>query len=291
MKKALLVILMSLTITNLGSYKAYNVDMLETIENSNKRNYNYLSYTNNNNYYVTNQDDFKNAIYNGLNSGSDDITLYCKYDNNDDCLNDFYTIYKNKPLLSSINNYVNPYNKYKSTRYRINISNDHVTITLEIDKKYTQKQIDEIDRMLDTYLNELDINEMTDIEKVKWAHDFIINRNKYAKDSPNDTYSAYDAIINSKATCQGYTEAIAILLDKFNIPNIMISSNTHIWNLVKIDGKWLHLDTTWDDPIYSSGKEETLYDYYLVSSEQLANLDNSNSHKFNATYYLETLKN
>ena len=291
MKKALLVLLVSFTIANFSNNKAINMDKDNEIEHNAKRNYNYLYYNNSDNYTVKNQDDIRMSIYNGLNEGKSTITLYCAYDNNDDCLNDFYKVYKNKSLMSSINNYVSPYNKYASTRYHININNGEVKISLDIDKKYTQEEIDEIDETVDNYLNQLSLDDMSDVEKIKWAHDFIINKNTYDEEAlkvgTGDAYSAYGAIIGNKAICRGYAEAMAIFLDKFNIPNIMISSGTHVWNLVNVDGKWLHLDTTWDDPILTSGKETKRYDYYLISTEQLNYLDNSYNHSFNSNYYKE----
>lgn len=252
-----------------------------------KRDYDYLYYKNSNNYTIKNKDDIKNSIYNGLNSGKTTITLYCAYDDNDECLNDFYSIYNNKLLMASINNYVNPYNKYSSTAYKININNGNVKIEISIDKKYTEEQTKEIDKIIDSYLSQFNLNTMNDEEKIKLAHDFLVDKNRYYNSS-NDAYSAYGAIVGNDAICQGYAEAMALFLDRFNIPNTMISNNIHIWNLVNVDGKWLHLDLTWDDPILTSGRQIKIYDYYLITSERLSKLDNSENHKYNSNYYLET---
>ena len=34
----------------------------------------------------------------------------------------------------------------------------------------------------------------------------------------------------------------------------------HAWNLVELDGKWYHLDATWDDPMPDQG-EDALHQY------------------------------
>ena len=39
----------------------------------------------------------------------------------------------------------------------------------------------------------------------------------------------------------------------------------HAWNKVKIDGKWLYIDVTWDDPIPDRGANVYWYKYYLVT--------------------------
>lgn len=303
MKKGLLMLLVTFSIINLGNIETNQNDITSnyivynnvTTQNENKRNYNYLYYKNDNNYIVTTQDDIKKAIYNGLNDNQNTITLYCKYSNNYDCLNDFYYIYENKTLMRSINNYVNPYNKYSDTRYRININNGNIKIEIDIEKKYTEEQINKINQKLDKYLNKLNLDKMTNEDKIKWAHDFIIDRDKYdevaAEKGYGDAYSAYGAIINKKAICLGYAEAMAIILDKFNIPNILISNHDHIWNLVYSNDKWLHLDVTWDDPTSFNGKNLKIYDYYLITSEKLQLLDNSHNHKFNSEYYTELINN
>lgn len=42
----------------------------------------------------------------------------------------------------------------------------------------------------------------------------------------------------------------------------------HAWNAVYIDGQWLYVDCTWDDPI--SKKPQLLHDYLLVGPEKMA---------------------
>jgi transglutaminase/protease-like cytokinesis protein 3 len=192
--------------------------------------------------------------------------------------------------MTSISNYVSPYNRYTSTKYRININNGYAKIELNIEKKYSKEQIKEINEVINNNINKLDLDKMNDKEKIKWTHDFITKKNEYdysaLKIGDGDAYSAYGAIVGNKAVCLGYAEAMAILLDRFNIPNIMVSNDYHIWNLVNIDDKWLHLDATWDDTAIN-GK----CDYYLVTSDKLSKLDSSDNHKYNYNYYVETLMN
>ena len=39
----------------------------------------------------------------------------------------------------------------------------------------------------------------------------------------------------------------------------------HAWNKVKLDGNWLYIDVTWDDPLPDRGAYVYWYDYYLVT--------------------------
>ena len=131
---------------------------------------------------------------------------------------------------------------------------------------------------------------MSDADKIKTFHDYLVNTIVYdyaaAADPYNtvyaDSFSAYGALINGKAVCQGYADAMAIFLDRYKIPNLKVSSATHTWNLVYINGAWKHLDATWDDP----GTNSISYNYYLITTTQLHNLDTS-SHTYIYANYLE----
>jgi len=81
---------------------------------------------------------------------------------------------------------------------------------------------------------------------------------------------------------------MALLLDKMNISNVRISNDSHIWNLVKIDDKWLHLDLTWDDPINNLNQDLLVYDYYLLNNDELLKADKDleeNDHLFDKEIY------
>ena len=62
----------------------------------------------------------------------------------------------------------------------------------------------------------------------------------------------------------------------------------HIWNMVFLNKVWLHVDTTWDDSMNSS---DIRYDYYLITSDELASLDSSDNHRYDSNIYVETLLN
>ena len=72
-----------------------------------------------------------------------------------------------------------------------------------------------------------------------------------------------------------------------DINNYKIASEEHIWNLVYLNNNWLHLDLTWDDPVNENGKDILDYNYYLITTKKLKEIDNSKSHRFNKDFYLE----
>ena len=134
-------------------------------------------------------------------------------------------------------------------------------------------------------------NSMPIREKIRVIHDYIIDNTEYDKlknDNINDTtyksQTAYGALIQGYATCNGYSDAMAIFLDKLNVINYKISNDEHIWNLVYLDGKWYHLDLTWDDPISEINVNRDTY--FLITSDKLLEL-NDGTHEFDKNIYSE----
>ena len=69
-------------------------------------------------------------------------------------------------------------------------------------------------------------------------------------------YNAHNAILDKRAYCDGFTRAVNAICTKANIPNMYVAENkiNHAWNLVKINGKWYHVDVTWDVSTGKSGR-------------------------------------
>ncbi|MGN1467277.1 MAG: dockerin type I domain-containing protein [Ruminococcus sp.] len=109
------------------------------------------------------------------------------------------------------------------------------------------------------------------------VHDNMILNCQYAKDEVQqddvnpEIYTAYGCLVNQKAVCQGYALAYNYLLSQFGIEASMVTSveMDHGWSLVKIDGEYYHVDTTWDDPTYDR-LGQAQHKYFLKSDENLA---------------------
>ena len=132
---------------------------------------------------------------------------------------------------------------------------------------------------------------MTNEEKIKNIHDFIINNTEYDQlktenihDTTYKSNTAYGVLLQGYGICSGYSDTMAIFLNRLGITNYKISNDTHIWNLVYINGIWRHLDATWDDPI--SEYNENRDTYFLISYEDLQKLDDK-THNFDKSIYKE----
>lgn len=93
-------------------------------------------------------------------------------------------------------------------------------------------------------------DEWDDLHKARYLHDMLATQAEYTDTSDDIEHSAYGALVNSKAVCQGYTHAYGLLLKTCGVDSTIVVSSKmkHEWNMVKIGGNFYHVDVTWDDP-------------------------------------------
>ena len=222
--------------------------------------------------------DILNIIYTIIDSGVDEFIFYCPtyYEN---CVTDVENIIDDTNIASVLNNYVHPYNNYNNLYISYN---DLGRVTVKIDKLYTEEEIAYINTSIDQISNFIIKKDMTVKEKIKVFHDYIIRYTTYDSvranqirdnidDPTNMSHKATGLLLNKTAICGGYTDTMAIFLSKNNIPNIKISTDDHIWNLVYIDNAWYHLDLTWNDT--GAEGEDIIHLFFLISSKELKVLD------------------
>ena len=77
-----------------------------------------------------------------------------------------------------------------------------------------------------------------------------------------------------------------LFLEKFDIKNYKISSSNHVWNYVYLDNGWYNLDLTWDDPISKNGKDLLEHTFFLVTSEEMLEIDKT-EHTYDKNVYQE----
>ena len=247
-------------------------------------NFNYISnYTDD----VSNRTELLEYIYYVINTGSSFADGECKktYKN---CIEDIKTIAEDEKTLSLLNNFVHPFNSFKTIAFTYN---EFGEFSIEVEHVYSKEEISEINYIVDNQINRLISDNMTTESKIKNIHNYIIDNTKYdtlKEDNINDnTYksnTAYGVLIQGYGICSGYSDAMAIFLNKLGIENYKISNETHIWNLIHINGVWAHLDATWDDPI--SEFNENRDTYFLISYDELVKLKDD-THGFNKEIFKE----
>ena len=107
----------------------------------------------------------------------------------------------------------------------------------------------------------------SDFDKELAIHDYIVKNCVYDREH-SDSGFAYTCIFSGYASCEGYAKASKYLMEKAGMECYCIvgdAKNTdgkiesHMWNIVKADGDFYHLDTTWDDPTDSGNTVSHIY--------------------------------
>ncbi len=117
---------------------------------------------------------------------------------------------------------------------------------------------------------------MSPLEKALVLHDYLIKNTQYLEDESKEyRYSEWGVFLKGKANCQGYSLAYGILMQEAGIPVRYVVSEEmlHMWNQIKIGGKWYHVDVTWDDPLDTRLKKDqyglVLHDRFLCSTQKM----------------------
>lgn len=252
------------------------------------RDYNFAYLQNTTDFEPNNMQDVINIFYTVINSGQETFSFYCP-DEYPTCIDDVKDLANNQTMLSHINNFVHPYNGFKhiETQY-----NSLGKVTIIVFKSYDLEKTMILDKKVDEIISSQIKDSYTDVEKIRVIHNYIINNSKYDIDRSEhnimkyDSDTAYGPLIQGYGICGGYSDAMQLFLEKFNIKNYKVASDSHIWNAVFINNKWYHLDLTWDDPITPDGIQILDDDYFLISSNKLMSLD-TKEHVFDNTVYSE----
>lgn len=126
---------------------------------------------------------------------------------------------------------------------------------------------------LEDLIGMFDLEGKSDYRKARTIYDWICSNITYDYDTLNDSgymlkYTAYAALMNRTAVCNGYAELFYCLAHeaglnvKFISGSVTYSDAGHAWNIVEIDGAYYCVDSTWD-----AGNREWGYYYFLRCEE------------------------
>ena len=119
---------------------------------------------------------------------------------------------------------------------------DYFAVSAEMPENY-QAPLDFIQSALD-HAGTL----ATDRERVEAFNDYIRTLLAYQKGKTagvTQTFAPHAGEL--KAACGSYARALKFLCGAADIPCFTVSSKTHTWNLVYVDGQWLHVDVSAND--------------------------------------------
>jgi transglutaminase-like putative cysteine protease len=122
---------------------------------------------------------------------------------------------------------------------------------------YNQEELDYTVAQAKSIVQSLVNNSMSDYEKLDRIYSYITKNviyddNYYSGNIPRISYTAYGALKYNIAVCEGYSELLSLMLNLAGVENKIIAGTFnsngegHAWNLVQLNGKYYHVDATWD---------------------------------------------
>lgn len=119
-------------------------------------------------------------------------------------------------------------------------------------------------------VKELNLSQESDAMKIKLIHDSICKRVVYVDDGSTTVHSAYGAIEQGRAVCQGYATLFYAMGMEAGLKVRCVegtgNGGAHLWNIVKLGDSWYNMDVTWDDQM--SGIS---YKYYMKNNADFGN--------------------
>lgn len=132
----------------------------------------------------------------------------------------------------------------------------------------TASQESVLGNRINSVLTSLKINQMdNEYEIIRAIYEYVTRHVSYDYARLNDKtylgkYSAYNALCQGNAICQGYANLIYRMMREAGLSVRFIGGYSqgegHAWNIVRINGKYYNLDSTWD-----AGGDINTFDYFL----------------------------
>ena len=161
-------------------------------------------------------------------------------------------------------------------------SDGHLTLTMSVRYYTSADEEDWLVSQVKNVVDELDLWQVSDYQKSRGIYDYILDHVDYDYDGLNNNglnseqhyvYSAYAALHDGKAVCQGYATLFYAMCREMGLSVRIITNKTHAWNIVKLGGLWYNMDATWDGKSTISN-----HDFFLKGSEQFTDHVPSNDY-------------
>lgn len=241
---------------------------------------------------VNNYDEFYYAIGHALHNFESSIELQItKYNSQD---------YKLDVINKVVEDYPNVDYGYNGAEasiiaYKNGTAKMTINIKYEFSKEYMMEMRRLSEEKAEEIISKVIKTGMSDYEKELALHDYVVNNSKYDKrlftgNMPLESYTDYGILVEGTGVCAGYARALYRLLNMVDIECMYVTGYGdngtgpvgHAWNIVKIEGEYYHLDSTWDDPVTYTGRDVITYNYFNVNDEKM-----SKDHTWNLEKYPE----
>ncbi len=134
----------------------------------------------------------------------------------------------------------------------------------------------QVDAVVEAWLSEIP-QDVDDYGKAKFVFETLIEKADYDTSSENNQ-NILSVFLGGRTVCQGYADATSYLLDELGVSSTVISGTAngeaHAWNLVKLDGAYYFIDTTFGNSRYTDAQANTVkhvnYAYLNVTTDEMS---------------------
>ena len=167
---------------------------------------------------------------------------------------------------------------FYSVKFRYKYYPDSEYVEMIPEYLFKKKQIMEHQKAMDARVKKLvrQAEKLNEKEKELYVHDFICQNVRYDKLKKAYSHEIIGPLGQGVGVCEGIAKSVKILCDALGIWCVIaISGNNpekgikyrHAWNVVKVGGKYYHLDATFDNSL--GNPEEIRHDYVNLNDKQM----------------------
>lgn len=160
--------------------------------------------------------------------------------------------------------------------YRFYPGADHVELIPEY--LFEKSKIKDHQKALESRIAKLvrPAQSMSPLEKEQYIHDFICRNVHYDKLKKPYSHEIIGPLGQGVGVCEGIAKSVKILCDALHVWCMIAISEAnpetgikyrHAWNIIQLDGKYLHLDATFDNSLGQNGIIR--YDYFNLDDTRL----------------------
>ena len=169
----------------------------------------------------------------------------------------------------------------KSFDETLSINNEVIEVEARLD--LTEANHNYAEELAKEIVDDIIEDGMSDEEKVRAIHDYIVTHVKYDHENfnkgtlPRETHTLYGALVNKSAVCDGFAYAFDTMARYSGLETEIVRGNAfstiytniynHAWNLVEVDGVYKHVDTSSDS--LRDFSDPIRYDYSLKSDSEM----------------------
>lgn len=133
-----------------------------------------------------------------------------------------------------------------------------------------EQKLNYVASQVESIASELQLDGMSDYMKIKTVYQYMGTNFSYDKSLTK--FTDYDGLTTGQMVCQGYALLTYKLMHRAGVPCRIVvgvsQGEPHGWNIVKLDGKWYNIDTTWD----AADEGANMYwTYFLKSPAEFKN--------------------